>query len=177
MTYKSSMTLFGLPLVHVATGYVKDGKAHRGVARGWIAIGDISLGVLLSVGGIAAGGIAFGGLAAGVVTLGGLALGVIAMGGLAVGIDAMGGAAFALHAALGGLAVAIGFAEGGLAVARHVGDKAAEDLFGDNAVFGIFRSLADQSRWFMVLVFFPIVQSYIFQKARKKSPTEEETTE
>ncbi len=45
MTMKSSIQLLGLPLVHVATGQLVDGRYRRGVARGWIAVGDVAFGV------------------------------------------------------------------------------------------------------------------------------------
>ena len=65
--------------------------AQRGIARGWIAIGDIAFGVVLSVGGIAFGGISLGGLGLGLISLAGLSVGIYAIGGLAVGYLAMGG--------------------------------------------------------------------------------------
>ena len=74
MTYKTRRTLAGLPLIHVATGQVVDGRYRRGIARGWIAVGDVSFGVLLSIGGAAFGGVALGGLGVGVLSIGGLAL-------------------------------------------------------------------------------------------------------
>jgi hypothetical protein len=44
MTMKSSIQLLGLPLVHVTTGQLVDGRYRRGVARGWIAVGDVAFG-------------------------------------------------------------------------------------------------------------------------------------
>ena len=71
--YRSPVTLFGLPLVHVNLG--------RGlrVAKGVFAVGNI-----------AAGCVALGGLSAGLLSLGGLSLGLLAIGGLAMGSVAMG---------------------------------------------------------------------------------------
>jgi hypothetical protein len=40
-------------LIHVATGQLEAGRYRRGVARGWIAIGDVAIGGLLAVGGAA----------------------------------------------------------------------------------------------------------------------------
>jgi hypothetical protein len=120
MEYRSRATLLGLPLVHVALSSVVDGQFRRGVATGWIAIGDVAFGILLAVGGVAVGGVSLGGVAVGVLPIGGLALGVLALGGLAFGIVAVGGAAVAWHAAIGGLAVASHYAAGGVAIAPEV---------------------------------------------------------
>jgi hypothetical protein len=51
MVYESRVRLLGLPLVHITTGRVEDGRYRRGIARGWIAVGDIAFGGLLAVGG------------------------------------------------------------------------------------------------------------------------------
>ena len=83
--YKSKRTLFGLPLVHINMGF-----GFR-VARGIIAVGNISIGVL-SVGGMALGLFSFGGLALGLLlVLAGVGVGAVALGGLAVGVLAVGG--------------------------------------------------------------------------------------
>lgn len=120
MDYRSSASLLGLPLVHVATGELIDGRYRRGVATGWFAVGDIAIGVFFACGGIALGGISLGGAALGFLPIGGFALGVLAVGGLGLGFVAMGGAACAWYAAIGGLAVAHDYAIGGLALAQTV---------------------------------------------------------
>lgn len=120
MEFRSRASLFGLPLVHVTVGRVVDGQLRRGIATGWIAVGDVAFGVLFACGGVAVGGLSVGGASLGALSLGGLAIGLGAMGGLAVGLVAAGGAAFAWYLALGGLAVARDTAFGGLALARHV---------------------------------------------------------
>ena len=123
--YKSSRTLFGLPLVHIHIGYglctAKGVFALGNCARGIFALGGLSAGVfslggisfgLVSLGGFALGLLfAFGGLAVGAVAVGGFALGLLALGGGAVGVYAIGGGAFASRVAAGGWAcgpVAIG---------------------------------------------------------------------
>ncbi len=103
--YKSETEIFGLPLVHIASGYDPQTFRPR-VAKGIIAIGNMAVGVL-----------AFGGVAMGGVCLGGMSLGVIALGGLAIGGLSVGGVALGLVGALGGLAISLGFAVGGLALA------------------------------------------------------------
>ena len=103
--YKSSLTLFGLPLIHIASG-VDPQSGKPLVAKGIIAIGNVAVGVL-----------ALGGVAVGGVTLGGASLGVLAIGGLAVGGVALGGLAIGASLAAGGLAISLGYAVGGAAFA------------------------------------------------------------
>src|SRR5438270_12642839 len=73
--YRSKATLFGLPLVHVATGF-DPATGRKRVAKGVIAIGDVALGGF-AVGGMAIGGIAVGGCAVGVLALGGAGLALL----------------------------------------------------------------------------------------------------
>ncbi len=120
MEYRSSVGFLGLPLVHVSTGAIVDGRYRRGVATAWLAVGDIAVGVVCACGGVALGGLCVGGVAVGLLPIGGFALGALAIGGLAVGIIALGGAAIALYAAVGGVAVANEYAVGGVALARTV---------------------------------------------------------
>jgi RNA polymerase sigma factor (sigma-70 family) len=102
--YKSRWTLLGLPLVHVRTGQAYGEKLRPAV--GWIAIGDVSIGVLVSIGALAVGG--------------------LSIGGLSVGYLAYGGCALAWHAAGGGMAAAFDFALGGVARAAHANDAVSE---------------------------------------------------
>jgi hypothetical protein len=119
MEYRSRASFLGLPLVHIALGSTVDGQFRRGIATGWIAIGDIARGLIAS-GGIAVGGVCIGGVALGVISFAGLSMGVLAFGGLAAGLYAVGGAAFAWQVAIGGLAVSHAYALGGAATAPHV---------------------------------------------------------
>jgi hypothetical protein len=152
MHYVSRTRLLGLPLLEVHTGQIVDGQLRRGVARAWIAIGDVACGVLFAAGGIAIGGFSFGGLALGALSVGGLALGGLAVGGAAAGLWALGGAAFGLHAALGGLAVAGAWAQGGAAVAAHANDAAAQAWFAEHA---FFRVVEGALAWSWLLVALP----------------------
>lgn len=105
--YRSQRTLWGLPLVHYATGFDPQTGRKR-IARGIIAIGDVAV-----------GGIAFGGVALGGIAVGGCAIGGIALGGLAVALLlALGGGAVAAGVALGGGAVGY-YAFGGGAFGVH----------------------------------------------------------
>jgi hypothetical protein len=157
VSYRSRFELLGLPFVHVAMGRMDNGVWKRGVARGWIAVGDVAFGILFSFGGIAFGGFALGGLALGAVTLGGLAVGGYAIGGLALGYLAMGGLAVAYQGALGGAAIAKEFAIGGLAIAEHPNDTAAEKFFSEGRA-SVGRAIMDHSEWFLLLAFLPLLR-------------------
>jgi len=119
--YRSQAELFGLPLVHIAFGLnIMTGRPR--VAKGIIAIGNISLGVV-AFGGVAFGGITLGGLAIGAVSVGGAAIGVLlALGGLAIGLVAVGGCAIGYYA-LGGAAF------GAHCLGDNVQDPQAVDFF------------------------------------------------
>ena len=157
MAYRSGLTFLGLPLVDIATGTTVNGKYRRGIARGWIAIGDVSFGALFSLGGVAFGLIALGGLSVGLVALGGLAIGGLALGGAAVGGWAIGGGAYALHAAVGGQAIAIVYAKGGQAIARHTSDLAAQDFFSQSLFFRIGQAVMEHSQWLLLLLLIPAI--------------------
>jgi len=111
--HRSKMTLFGLPLVDIASGPDPDRGEKHGKAHGIIAVGDEARG-WLALGGKARGLIAMGGQARGLLAMGGKARGLIAMGGQPAGVLAMGGAPVGL-VAMGGVAVGV-VAVGGLAL-------------------------------------------------------------
>ena len=167
MEYRSRTVLLGLPLVHVAIGVMRDGRPARGIARGWIAIGDISFGLLLSFGGVAVGtGLSFGGVGLGLICFSGLSVGLLlALGGLAVGYLAVGGAAIAFRAAVGGLAVARDYAIGGAAFARHANDAAAEQFVTQDILLAAGQFVADHSGWLVLLAFIPL---FIALRQRKR---------
>lgn len=103
--YKSSLTVFGMPLVHIVYGPGFGGRLKP--AKGFIAIGNVAIGVIaiggfsigiLSIAGIGLGLICFGGMALGLLgAAGGMAVGYIALGGVAVGAYAIGGLAIGTH--------------------------------------------------------------------------------
>jgi len=100
--YKSSATLFGMPLIHIVSGPGTGGTLKP--AKGFIAIGNVAIGVI-AIGGIAVGVIALAGVSFGLVCLGGVALGILGgAGGLATGYIAVGGIAIGTYA-VGGLAI------------------------------------------------------------------------
>lgn len=109
--YKSSRTVFGMPLVHVNIG----SGFYR--AKGFLAVGIISKGII-SIGIISLGLISFGAVAAGFFTMAGIALGLFAMGGIAAGIVAIAGTAVGVFA-LGGIAAGVS-SVGGVAAGTHI---------------------------------------------------------
>lgn len=129
--YKTRATLFGLPLLHVASG--QDPLTGRmRIARGIIAVGGMAQGVV-ACGGVAMGGLALGGVSLGIISYGGLGLGVLVFGGLAVGLlGAMGGLAVG-PMAMGAEAIGY-FARGAHAIGAHTmqvsgSDPVARDFF------------------------------------------------
>jgi tRNA A-37 threonylcarbamoyl transferase component Bud32 len=103
--FRSTATVFGLPLVHIAFSRDPEGKKMR-LASGVIAIGDAAIGGV-AVGGFSFGGIAFGGISVGLMSFGGIVLGLFtALGGIGFGGFAAGGVAFGLVAAQGALHLA-----------------------------------------------------------------------
>jgi tRNA A-37 threonylcarbamoyl transferase component Bud32 len=95
--YRSSRTILGLPLVHIASSRDPSGKKMR-VACGIIAIGDVAIGGV-AIGAFSFGGITFGGIGVGLVGFGGVIVGLLtALGGVGIGGFAVGGLAIGLTA-------------------------------------------------------------------------------
>jgi hypothetical protein len=106
LEYQSAAAIGGWPLIHICLG-VDPVTMRPRVAKGIVAIGNVAIGGiaiagvacgLVTIGGVSAGLLlALGGLAAGIgLSVGGLAVGSVAVGGLAIGfLHAIGGAAFA----------------------------------------------------------------------------------
>ena len=92
--YRSKATLFGWPLLHVATG-VDSSTGRKRVAKGIIAVGTSPRGV-----------IAFGDVAVGVIACGIFGYGLVSISVVAVGVIAWGGVAVGLFLGMGGVAVA-----------------------------------------------------------------------
>lgn len=132
--YKSKITVFGIPLVHINFGRGMY-KAKGIIAAGNFAVGILSAGIfsagLISIGTASLGLFAFAGLAFGGLAVGGAAFGVFAAGGLAVGVYAVGGCAFAARIAVGGYAnahIAIGGAADGAFTFTEKGAAACEEI-------------------------------------------------
>jgi hypothetical protein len=169
MEYRSSLRILGLPLVHIATGSAWNGTYRRGVATGWVAAGDIAIGILFAFGGVAVGGISIGGVSVGLLSIGGLSVGLAALGGLAAGMVAVGGAAFAWHMAMGGLAVAHDYAAGGLAVAQRVFAPVKPELWlhypHPQAPFRV-----EDAFWLLAIILALLLVARHVQQSRAESP-------
>lgn len=135
MRYRTTKTLWGLPLIDIASGPNPSRGETIGRAKGIIAIGDIATGIV-AIGGGACGVIAIGGSAFGIFALGGGALGILfAIGGLSIGTIAYGGLAIGLIASGGGAIglIAMGggtigyYAIGATAFGPHVIDVVRQD--------------------------------------------------
>ncbi|MCA9296399.1 MAG: hypothetical protein KC983_07770 [Phycisphaerales bacterium] len=114
--YRSSTTLFGLPIVDVAIGATH--SETRGSAHGIFAIGDRARGII-AIGNRSVGIVAIGGRAFGVFALGGIAIGLVSScGGISIGALAVGGLAFGLLG-YGGISTAI-VADGGVCIGLYV---------------------------------------------------------
>lgn len=102
--YKSRVSIFGIPLVHIHFGKL----FHVGVfpynnacvAKGIFAAGDLAVGVV-SFGAASFGIISLGGAAIGLLSVGIVAVGALALGFSSIGIYAIGCAAMGIHAAVG----------------------------------------------------------------------------
>ncbi len=88
--YRSTRTLWGLPLIHIAHNREHHSfhETPAAVARGIVAIGDVAIG-LVAIGGFAVGGVAIGGMTVGVISLGMMAAGLL------IAVGCMAGGAFA----------------------------------------------------------------------------------
>jgi RNA polymerase sigma factor (sigma-70 family) len=142
--YRSRLSLFGLPLVHIRIGDRFD--VLRGPVKAWIAIGSShAVGVLFASGGIAVAPVCFGGIAIGLLPYGAIAMGMLpfgacslgvwAYGALAIGWQTFGACAVAWNAANGGVAVAHMFALGGHAHAVQANTEIARQFFQQSLFF------------------------------------------
>lgn len=175
--YRSRLTLFGLPLLHVRFEPASAGRPRPAV--GWIAIGNVAYGGLVAFGGVAiapisfgaaaVGGLAFGAVGLGLWSVAAFAAGWCAIGGVAVGYVAEGGAAFGWLVSVGGVSVAHDFAVGAVAFAAHVNDAVARHVV---QVHPLCRALTWTARHVGLLVLPPfglVVWQMLSQRRRSKS--------
>lgn len=103
--YKSSASLGGWPLVHMASG-IDPVTLRPRIASGVVAIGNVAVGIV-AIGGLACGLVSVGGASLGLLlAVGGAALGLgVSVGGLAVGTIAIGGVALGSLVSVGGMGV------------------------------------------------------------------------
>ena len=184
--WESSQRFLGIPWVSVRFS----GRMGRGrPAVGWVALGDVAVGLLVAVGGMSFGTVSIGGLALGTVALGGMGIGALALGGIGVGyysfggmslgIMASGGLAVAVQVAFGGMAVAVHAAQGGLAIARdfavggsahalHANDNLAREVLAQSAFVKKALWLNRNSHWLQLLVLIPaLIATFAIQMHRR----------
>ncbi len=171
--YRSKTTLFGWPLLHVASG-VDPSTGRKRTAKGIIAVGCHPWGV-----------IAFGDVAVGVIACGIFGYGLISISVVAVGVVACGSVAAALMLAMGGVAVApvaMGgltfgwFASGAMAWGKHAltptaYDPVAKEFFNPRVwklVGWVFRALIVAVPLFLALGFVPKLMARISERQRQK---------
>jgi predicted Ser/Thr protein kinase len=172
--YRSKTTLFGWPLVHIATG-VDSATGRKRSARGIIAVGSAPRGV-----------IAFGDVAVGVIACGVFCYGPIAIGVFAVGLVALGSMAVGLGWAMGGVAVgpvAIGgavlgyYANGAIAWGPHaispgIQDPLAERFFSPwivKAMRWVLMGSLVCTPLFLALGFLPSLMAKRTERRRQRS--------
>ena len=171
--YRSSTTLFGWPLVHVATG-VDPATGRKRTAKGIIAMGNAPRGI-----------IAFGDVAVGVVACGIFGYGLFSVSVVAVGLVALGSVSVGLVLAIGGVAVApvaLGgaacgyYATGALAWGRHalgpgVYDPVADRFFNPRAVRltnWVIRASLVAMPLFLALGFLPSLMAKLAERRRQR---------
>jgi len=170
--YRSKVTLFGWPLLHVATG-VDPATGRKRIAKAIIAVGTAPRGVI-AFGDVAVGVIACGIFGYGVISISVVAVGIFACGSVAAGlIMAMGGVAIA-PVALGGAAFGW-YANGAIAWGKHaigprVYDPLADAFFNPLAVKltdWVFRAMLVAVPVFLALGFAPALMAKVSERRRK----------
>lgn len=171
--YRSQTTLFGWPLVHIATG-VDPATGRKRTAKGIIAMGNAPRGVI-AFGDVAVGVIACGIFGYGLVSLSIVAVGVVSLGSLAVGLAvAMGGLAVA-PVAVGGAAWGY-YANGALAGGAHPlspgsYDPLADQFFSARAakvIPWIFRACLLATPLFLAIGLVPGLMAKLAERRRKR---------
>ena len=174
--YRSRWEFLGAPLVHVRFGGADSCKP----VKAWIALGDVAIGRLFALGGVAVAPICVGGFGAGLAVFGGFALGPLvyagfglgiwAIGGFVTGWLAAGGCAIAGGAALGGVCLAGHHALGGVVLAPHANDAAANAYLQGSVFFHYAFLLVTRWLWpTMVAATIPTLALQLaFRRRRRK---------
>jgi RNA polymerase sigma factor (sigma-70 family) len=128
--YISRARFLGLPLLSICLG----SREGRGIAKGWIAIGEEAYG-FFACGSVAMGVVSVGGISVGVLSIGGIALGGLAFGCASIGAIACGAVAMGWYFAAGCVVLAHGVATGLIAIAGHAafGGSAYAELANNGA--------------------------------------------
>ncbi len=176
--YRSRLSLFGLPLLHIRIGD-RFGLLRRPV-KAWIAVGsDFAVGVLFASGGIAIAPVSFGGIAIGLLPFGAVALGLVpigacsigvwAFGALAVGWQAFGRFAFAWKLAMGGIAIAHDFSLGEIAHAAQANSEIVKQFVQQHLFPRYAQMLSDHGIWVTLIWVIPVIgQGQMAARARRR---------
>ena len=174
--YRSRLSLFGWPLIHIRIGDRFD--VLRGPVKAWFAVGSShAVGIIFASGGLAVAPFSFGGIAIGLLPFGAIALGIVSLGCITLGIWAFGGlglgwqvccgCGIAWNAAMGGITLAHDFATGGIAHAAQANTAAARQFFQQGWFFRASQAIANRELWMIWLV--PVLlQSWIVWRARRR---------
>ena len=174
--YRSKLTLFGLPLVHIRIG--DRFSLFKKPVTAWIAVANKAVGGLfafgamaiapLSIGGFSIGFLSLGGLSIGIFALGAVALGVWALfGGLVIGWQAVGCFAFAWKAAAGDFALAHDFAIGSIACAAQANNDIARQFITANLFFRCAQFINNHWLWLALLGIIPMFVQWQLIARRK----------
>jgi RNA polymerase sigma factor (sigma-70 family) len=183
--YRSRLSLFGLPLVHIRIGNRFDVLLRP--VKAWIAIGGSrAVGVIfasggiavapLSLGGVAIGLLPFGAISLGMFPLGLCSLGVWAYGALAIGWQTFGSCAVAWNAAMAqvpGVAVAHDFALGVRAYAAQANTAIARQFFQQVSFFRCAQIASHHGLLFLLGWTMPLIlRARIVARARRRREKE-----
>ena len=180
--YRSRLSLFGLPLVHIRIG---DRFAIlKKPVKAWVAVGNSAVGGFFACGGMAIAPLSLGGLSIGVLSLGGLSVGIFAFGGIALGVWALFGGlalgwqafdgcfAIAWSAAVGVFALAHDFALGHFAIAVQANNEVARRFIEPNLFFRGAEFVNHHWLWlnlFWVIPFFVLWRISLRAKPAKQN--------
>lgn len=141
--YISKLHLGRVPLVSIAFGpNLQNGESY-GLAKAWIAIGDVALGGI-AIGLLAAGPVSFSAVGVGITAFGGITFGFLSCGCVSVGYAAIGCLAMGWEVAVGVVSIAKELAIGSFSLASNqaIGAVAIANQVNDST-----RFLQSQSEW------------------------------
>ena len=176
--YRSRLSLFGLPLVHVRIGDRFD--VLRGPVKAWIAIGSShAVGVIFASGGIAVAPLSFGGIAIGILPFGAMAVGIFSLGAISFGVWCYGalavgwqvfcGSGIAWNAAMGGFVIAHDFANGAVGHAAQINTELAKQFFQQSLFFRCAKTVSDHGLLLMFVWVIPVtLMSRVVARARRR---------
>jgi len=173
--YRSRAEFLGAPLVHARFG----GAGAVRAVRAWIALGDVAVGRLFALGGVAVAPVCIGGFGAGLAVFGGFAVGPLvyagyglgfwALGGFVTGWLAAGACAIAGDAGLGGICLAGRHALGGIALAPHANDAVARAYLEGSMFFHYAYLLMTRWLWpTMIAATIPILALQLAFRRRRR---------